>query len=103
MLNSAVYNDAVLADIVLRGEKDLSSLNPTEQEQFVAFQFDRINLAIHILTLENEGLADVHFPLVEFLIQEYERKPGFQEFLVLVEDDWVGAPELYERLRTGNN
>lgn len=101
-LNSAIYNDPVLADIVVRGEKQLSSLNPTEQQQFIVFQFDRINLAIHVEALEKDGLSEIHFPYVDFLVQEFQRKPGLQQFLVLVEDEWVGARELYERLRTKN-
>ena len=42
-LNSAIYNDPVFADIVVRGDKKFSSLNPTERRQFNAYQYDRIN------------------------------------------------------------
>ena len=98
-LNSAIYNDSVFADIVLRGEERLSSLSPTEQRQFNAYQYDRINLAIYVLDLEDDGLAQLHFPYVDRLAQDFSRSPGLQEFLVLVEDEWVGHPELYERLR----
>jgi hypothetical protein len=98
-LNSAIYNDSVFADIVVRGEERLSSLSPTEQRQFNAYQYDRINLAIYVLDLEDDGLAQLHFPYVDRLAQDFSRSPGLQEFLVLVEDEWVGHPELYERLR----
>ncbi len=103
MLNSAVYNDPDLSDILARGEKDLSSLNPTERRQFFAYQFDRINLGIHILALEKDGLSEIHFPYVDFLVRQFHKHPGLQEFLVLIEDDWAGSRELYERLRTKND
>ena len=100
-INSAIYNDPVLAEILERGEADLSSLDSTESRQFVSYQFDRINLAIHILQLEEDGVYEVHFPYVEFLIQQFHSNPGLQDFLVLVEDQWAGSRELYNRLPFG--
>lgn len=99
MLNAGIYNDAVFANIKVRGEADFLSLNPTERQQFVAFQFDRINLAIHYQSLREEGLSDIHFPYDQFLIGEFHRNPGLQQFLIAVEDTWLGAPELYKALR----
>lgn len=78
-LNSGIYSDRELADLVARGEQDLSSLDPTELAQFSAFQFDRINLAIHVQVLEDNGVVDVQFPYVEFLVDEFHRKPGLQQ------------------------
>ena len=97
-LNSGVYNDPVLADIIVRGEHDYSSLGPAESLQFASYQFDRINLAIHVQVLEDEGVSDVQFPYVEFLARDFHSKPGLQEFLRAVGDTWVGAPELYDAL-----
>ena len=99
ILNSAIYNDPIFADIVVRGEKEFSSLSPTEQRQFNAYQYDRLNLAVYVLSLEDVGLSEVHFPYVERLVQDFHRSPGLQEFLVFVEDDLVRHSELYERLR----
>ena len=99
VINSALYNDPVFADIVVRGEKSYLSLTETEQRQFEAFQYDRVNLATHILTLEDDGLTQVHFPYVDRLAQDFHRSSGLQEFLISIEDDWVGNRELYERLR----
>ena len=67
-LNSAEYSDQAFADVLNRGEQDLDSLDPAEARQFFIFQFDRINLALHISELEEDGLHDVHFPYREFLI-----------------------------------
>ena len=99
VLNSAIYNDPVFADIVMRGEKEFFSLNPTEQRQFNAYQYDRLNLARHVLTLEDQGLSQVHFPYLDRLVKDFHRSPGLQEFLRFIEDERVGEPELYERLR----
>jgi hypothetical protein len=99
MINAGIYGDSELANIHVRGKADFSSLDPTERQQFVSFQFDRINLAIHYQALQEEGLADIHFPYDQFLINEFHSNPGLQQFLVSVEDTWLGAPELYEALR----
>jgi len=99
MMNSGIYNDPIMANIKLRGEADLSSLTPTALQQFIAHQFDRINLAIHVLALEEEGLSDIHFPYIDFLVDQYHENPGLQEFLVLVKDNWKGSEDLYDMLR----
>ena len=100
ILNSAIYNDPIFANIVIRGEEEFLSLSPTEQRQFGAYQYDRINLAVYVLSLEDDGLSEVHFPYVERLVQDFHRSPGLQEFLVFIEDDVVDDRFfLNERLR----
>ncbi len=98
MLNAGVYNDAVLADIKVRGEADFSSLNQIEREQFIMYQFDRINLAELYLALKDEGLTDIHFPFDQFLIKEFRSKPGLQQFLKYVDENWEGSRYLYDQL-----
>ncbi|MBC2838872.1 hypothetical protein [Robiginitalea sp. SC105] len=98
-LNSSVYDNQQLAGIITRGEQDLVLLDSIELVQFVAYQLDRVNLAIHMKVLESEGVVDVQFPYDEFLIQEFHRKPGLQQFMVMMEGKWVGASELYKELR----
>ena len=98
ILNSAWYNNPVLSDILLRGENDFSSLDTIERTQFIKYQFDRINLGIHVLALERDGLSEIHFPYVDFLVQEFHGKPGNQELLVFLDAIWVGSRELYEKL-----
>ena len=97
-LNAGVYNDAVLADIKVRGEADFSSLNQIEREQFSMYQFDRINLAELYLSLKDEGLTDIHFPFDQFLIRDFRSKPGLQQFLNYVDEEWEGSRYLYDRL-----
>lgn len=98
MLNAAIYNDPTLADILERGEADFSVLDPTEQRQFISYQFDRINLAIHIRELEEDGLTEIHFPYVDFLVQQFRSNPGLQQFLIAVDEEWEGSRELYDRM-----
>ena len=102
VINSALYSDPVFADVVVRGEKSYSSLTETEQRQFAAWVYDRVNLATHVLKLENDGLTQVHFPYVDRLAQDFHRSTGLQEFLMAIEDHWVGERELYERLRVSD-
>jgi len=98
-INLSFYSDSALVDLVNRGEKDFQSLNALERSQFSSFQFSRINLAIHVYRTEEEGISDVLFPYIDFLIQEFHRKPGLQEFLKSIEKEWVGSKELYNMLR----
>ena len=98
MLNAGVYNDAVLADIKVRGEADFSSLNQIEREQFSMYQFDRINLAELYLSLKDEGLTDIHFPFDQFLIKDFRSKPGLQQFLKYVDKNWEGSRDLYDQM-----
>lgn len=60
-LNGGVYSDPELADILLRGTKDLTALNAVERNQFDAFQFARLNIAEYALDLEREGVSDLNF------------------------------------------
>ncbi len=97
-LNAGIYNDPVLADIKVRGEADFSSLNQIEREQFIMYQFDRINLAELYLALKDEGLTDIHFPFDQFLIKDFRSKPGLQQFLKYVDEDWEGSRYLYDQM-----
>ena len=102
-LNGGIYNDPVLADIKVRGEADFSSLNQIEREQFSMYQFDRINLAELYLELKDEGLTDIHFPFDQFLIKDFRSKPGLQQFLKYVDEDWEGSRHLYDQMLVPEN
>ena len=101
MMNAGVYSNPILADIIVRGEEDFSALNETERMQFQAFQFSRINLAVFIIKLENEGVAGVHFNFINSLVRQYHTKPGLQAFAVSLtkkrakDNGWL---DLYEKL-----
>lgn len=97
-LNADKYHDPVLVDILLRGGQDLGSLTPVEREQFVAYQFVRVNLADYVLTLEREGIADVHIGYIEWTAQAFRNEPGLREWIASIKDTWVGSDELYALL-----
>jgi hypothetical protein len=83
---------------LLRGEEDISSLNPVEREQFVSYQFARLNLADYVLTLETEGISDVHIGYVEWTVRGFRSKPGLRDWISSIKETWVGSDELYARL-----
>ncbi len=97
-MNADLYGDARLAQTLLQGEQDFASLTEVERAQFVAFQFSRINLAEYILELEGEGVSDLHIRYVDFLVADYQSKPGLRDFMISIENIWAGSDYLYARL-----
>ncbi len=89
-LNQAVYLDKEFADLLHRGEKSFDDLDPVEQSRLATFFFSEINLAQYILSLEDEGLADLHFRYVDFKVEQFRTMPGRKE----VEDAYV-RPSTY--------
>ena len=79
-MNSGVYSDSDLAEILHRGTKDLTVLNAVERDQFDAFQFARLNIAEYALDLEREGVSDLNFRYVEWTVREFNTKPGLRTF-----------------------
>lgn len=101
-LNGGVYSDPVLAEILLRGSEDLAALNALEREQFDAFQFARLNIAEYVLDLEREGVSDLNFRYVEWIIRDFNTKPGLRAFIREHEKTYVGSDELLGRLLDGS-
>ena len=97
-MNAGIYGDPTLADLVLRGEQDLSVLNPIERLRFNAFQFSRLNVAEYIRDLENEGVSDFNFRFVDSVVRQFRTKPGLQAFIREIEDTYVGSEEMLLRL-----
>ena len=98
LLNSDVYSDPNLTDLIIRGNQDFNNLSANEQKRYGAFQFANLNLAQYILLLEEEGLSDVQFPFVEFTVSDIRRNSGARDWLKSVEDIWVGSEEFWEML-----
>lgn len=97
-LNAGIYGDAGLADLVKRGEQNLETLNAIERRRFDAFQFSRLNIAEYILDLETEGVSNLNFRFVDYVVREFQTKPGLQEFMREYEETYVGSEELLSRL-----
>ena len=80
-LNQAVYSDDEFADLLHRGEKSFNDLDPVEQRRLADFFFSEIHLAQYILSLEEEGLSDLHFGFVDWKIDQFRTVPGRKEFI----------------------
>ena len=97
-LNAAIYSDSDLAELIFRGEADLSSLTPLERTQFDMFEFSRLNISEYIQDLEAEGVADLNFRYVEYVVRDFQTKPGLRAFIREYQDVYVGSDELLARL-----
>ena len=100
-LNAGVYSDPSLADLIIRGSADLSSLDPVERERFDRFQFSRLNIAEYMLDLEREGVADLNFSYSEAVIRDFNTRPGLRAFIREYQAGYVGSEELLELLLGG--
>jgi hypothetical protein len=97
-LNAAIYSDPRLAELVFRGEADLSALTPIERTQFDAFEFSRLNISEYVGDLEAEGVSGLSFEYVEYIVRDFRTKPGLRAFIRENEELYVGSDELLARL-----
>ncbi len=80
-LNQAVYLDEEFADLLHRGEKSFNDLDPVEQSRLATFFLSEVHLAQYILSLEDEGLSDLHFGYVDLQVNQFRTIPGWKEFV----------------------
>ena len=80
-LNQAVYLDKEFADLLYRGEKSFNDLDPVEQSRLATYFFSEVHLAQYILSLEDEGLSDLHFGYVDLKVNQFRTIPGRKEFV----------------------
>ena len=92
------YGDAGLADLLKRGEQNLEALDAIERRRFDAFQFSRLNIAEYVLDLKAEGVSNPNFRFVDYVVRDFQTKPGLQEFMREYEETYVGSDELLSRL-----
>ena len=97
-LNAGIYGDPALAELVSRGEADFHALTPIERRRFEAFEFARLNIAEYAQDLEKEGVSDLNFRYVDWIVSEFQRKPGLKAFIREHEATYVGSPDLLVRL-----
>lgn len=97
-LNAGIFSDATLAGIVKQGAQNFESLNDIERAQFESYQFARLNVADYIMDLEREGVSDLNFRYVDYLVREFNNKPGLQAFIRSHAKTYVGSPVLLSRL-----
>lgn len=101
-LNEGIYSDPVLAELVMRGEQDIGSLDLVEREQFDRWQFSRLNIAEYILDLEREGVTELNFRYVEAVVQKFHAEPGLGVWIRQYAEDYVGSRQLLSRLLNDN-
>ena len=80
-LNQGVYLDIEFADLLYRGEKSFNDLDPVEQSRLATYFFSEVHLAQYILSLEDEGLSDLHFGYVDLKVNQFRTIPGRKEFV----------------------
>jgi hypothetical protein len=97
-LNTGLYGDPELAEIVVRGEADLGALTPIERKRFDLFEFSRLNIAEYVKDVESEGVSDLNFRYVEWVVREFQAKPDLRAFVREYEDLYVGSDTLLARL-----
>jgi hypothetical protein len=97
-LNAGLYGNPEFAEIVFRGEADLGALTPVERKRFDLFEFSRLNIAEYVQDLEGEGVSDLNFRYVEWIVREFQAKPGLRAFIREYEERYVGSDELLARL-----
>jgi hypothetical protein len=97
-INTGVYSNPELTSLLIRGDEDLGSLNPVERNQYNAYQFSRLNIADYVLDLEREGVSGLNFNYVEWIVREFNTKPGLRTFIRELEGSFVGSEELLARL-----
>ena len=96
--NAGIYSDPGLAELILRGKQDISSLDPVERERFDRWTFSRLNIAEYILDLEHGGVSDLNFQFVEAVVQDFNNSPGLRVWIREGADTYVGSEELLSRL-----
>jgi len=96
--NSSIYSDAALSEIVIKGRADLNSLDDVERMRFDRYQFSRLNIAETVLDLEHEGVSDLNFRYLDWIIREFNEEPGLRAFIREHKDGYVGSEELLSRL-----
>ncbi|NIM69819.1 MAG: hypothetical protein GTN86_04170 [Xanthomonadales bacterium] len=97
-LNVGIYSDAELVAILIKGTKDRGALNPVERYRFDTVQFSRLNIAEYVLDLEREGVSDLNFRYVDWVVRDFNRKPGLRQFIRDHEESYVGSADLLARL-----
>jgi hypothetical protein len=97
-LNTGIFSDATLTEIVEKGIQNFESLDEIERAQFESYQFARLNIADYIMDLEREGVSDLNFRYVDYIVRDFNKNPGLQAFIRAHAETYVGSPVLLSRL-----
>ena len=97
-LNAGIFSNERLTEIVERGIQNYESLNEIERAQFESYQFARLNIADYIMDLEQEGVTGLNFRYVDYIVWDFNDKPGLKAFIRKHAETYVGSPMLLSRL-----
>jgi len=97
-LNAGIFSDPALTKIVEKGAQDIETLNEIELAQFESFQFARLNIADYIMDLEHEGVSNLSFRYLDYIVRDFNTKPGLQAFIHNHAETFVGSQVLLSRL-----
>ena len=97
-LNIGIYSDSEFAAVLIKGTEDRAALSPVERYQFDMYQFSRVNIAEYVLDLEREGVSDLNFRYVDWIVRDFNDRPGLREFIRDHQETYVGSDELLARL-----
>jgi hypothetical protein len=62
------------------------------------YEFSRLNIAEYVEDLEGEGVEELNFRYNEWIVREFQTKPGLRAFIREYEDLYVGSEDLLARL-----
>jgi hypothetical protein len=97
-LNAGIFSDATLTEIIEKGTQNFEALEEIERSQFESYQFARLNIADYIMDLEHEGVSDLNFRYVDYIVRDFNNQPGLQAFIRAHAETYVGSPVLLARL-----
>lgn len=97
-LNASIFSDATLTAIVEKGVQNFESLDEIERAQFESFQFARLNIADYVMDLEQEGVSNLNFRYVDYIVRDFNKNPGLRAFIRAHAETYVGSPALLSRL-----
>jgi hypothetical protein len=97
-LNIGIYSDSEFAAVLIKGTADREVLSPVERYQFDMYQFSRLNIAEYVLDLEREGVSDLNFRYVDWIVRDFNDRPGLRAFIRDHQETYVGSDELLARL-----
>ena len=102
-LNGRIATDPELADIWLRGVKDLDSLSPIDRERFRTLCMELLNLAVYVHGVSPGAgkTAPTHFDVVRIFGGYYQEYPGFRAMVDSVEE--VIPPGLIPAFRAAHS
>ena len=80
-LNEAIYQDGNLADLIIRAEQSFETLDLIDRRRAQAYFFSQLNLADFIMGLQEEGISDVSFGIVDIQLDQFRSMPGRREFV----------------------